>query len=678
MLRMGYLKDPIIPGRMYNPVQQDVRQASRSKTPSVLWRAPNLPSVLGRLHHQWGIELLAAILFTVDFGILVAVLRAYQGEPLPKWPLGLSFNTALSVLGAIFRAPTLFIAAEGLGQLKWRWLSKERPLSDFSAYDDATRGPWGSTKLLYTARWRDSLAFLGALLTVVSLGIDPFTQAVVSYHPCTAASNTTVPYISRINSFFSIGFDGVELPPWAAQAIVESFNNPTSITPNYTCTTDSCAFAMPYHSIGLCARCVDITNELHTECMDNAGYGSCSYTLSRNTSSFEEAAVTISNATYDRYIVRNTTAGYTYEPYLNTSWRYWDVLSTRLYYPGREDESHQGSTLDIVSAWPLIGCRCRLSYCVRTYTATIDHGVLHETLQSTSDNWSTFTDQNRVINTVRIDCLEPHVQRHLLNEGYVSVDTEWMAWNATYLNGTEAQDHISNSPNPTFPAACVYQIQFSSRFGAQWRPVEAFTNFLNATTLKAESKEKGRLFIQTDTLTSLYNNATISIDLLNHAFDNFTTAASSYMRTFYRPPIPRMLDLTDYRTPDEIKNNSRLAVIPLNPVPASPEDWNQPVTGQAFVDTTCIHVRWPWLALPAAIFLGTLVFLAILIVKTTSIHELEVWKSSQNALIWHGLDGSAEFESDTLVAKKDMDSRAKEIKVRLEKTRRSWKLVQDE
>jgi hypothetical protein len=675
---MRYFKGLRILEKMYSPVKQDIPDASRSKTPSFLCRGPNLSSVLERLYPNWGTELLAAIILTVDFSFLVAVLCAYQGKPSPKWPLGLSFNTALSVLGAIFRAPILFIAAEGLGQLKWQWLSKERPLSDFSAYDDATRGPWGSTKLLYKARWRDSLAFLGALLTVVSLGIDPFTQAVVSYHPCTAASNTAVPHISRINSLFSIGFDGVELPPRVAHAMVESFNNPASITPNFTCTTDSCTFAMDYHSIGLCARCVDMTNELHTECIDDAGYGSCNYTLSRNTSSFEEAAVTISNSTYDTYFVRNTTAGYSYEPYLNTSWRYWDVLSTRVYHAGREDESHHSSTLDIVSAWPLIGCRCYLSYCVRTYTATIDHGVLHETLQSTSDNWSTFTDQNRVISTVRVDCLEPHVQRHLLHKGYVSVDTEWMAWNGTYLNGTEAQDHVSSSPNPTLPAACVYQVQFSSRFGATWRTAELFTNFLNDTTLKADSQENGRLFVQTDTLTSLYNNATISIHLLNDAFVNFTTAASSYMRTFYRPPIPRTLNLTEYRTPDEIANNTRLAVIQLNPVPASPEDWNKPVTGQAFVDTSCIHVRWPWLALPAASFFGTLVFLAILIVKTTFNSEIEVWKSSQNALIWHGLDGSAKFESDTLVAKKDMDRRAKEIKVRLEKQRRSWKLVQEE
>jgi hypothetical protein len=96
------------------------------------------------------------------------------------------------------------------------------------------------------------------------------------------------------------------------------------------------------------------------------------------------------------------------------------------------------------------------------------------------------------------------------------------------------------------------------------------------------------------------------------------------------------------------------------------------------VDTTCIHVRWPWLALPAAIFVSTLVFLIMLIFQITSDHEREVWKSSQNALIWHGLHGTAESESDTLVTKKEMKTRAEEIQVRLKETRVGWKLVQNE
>ena len=43
-------------------------------------------------------------------------------------------------------------------------------------------------------------------------------------------------------------------------------------------------------------------------------------------------------------------------------------------------------------------------------------------------------------------------------------------------------------------------------------------------------------------------------------------------------------------------------------------------------------------------------------------------------MIWHGLDGSAGAESDTLVTRSEMNSRAKEIEVRLEQTKKGYKL----
>jgi hypothetical protein len=44
----------------------------------------------------------------------------------------------------------------------------------------------------------------------------------------------------------------------------------------------------------------------------------------------------------------------------------------------------------------------------------------------------------------------------------------------------------------------------------------------------------------------------------------------------------------------------------------------------------------------------------------------------------HGLYGSAGAESDTVVTRSEMNSRAKEIEVRLEQTKKGYKLVQNE
>jgi hypothetical protein len=471
---------------VYHSIPRDRASAPLEREPATL-KPLHLQIVRGIgtlnliLRHWWA-ELLAAVLLIIDFSVLIAVLRAYQGKPLPKWPLGLSFNTALSVLIVVFRAPILFVAAEGIGQLKWQWLSTRRPLSDLETYDAATRGPWGSTKLLWAVRWRDILALLAALLTVASLGTDSFTQAVVSYYPCTTSATLALPSISHINSFFSDGTFGYILPTRVSRAVDTSFDNPRSHLPDYSCPVASCIFAQPYHSIGLCSKCSNATDEIHTEC--TADQSSCNYTLIQDQASSEYHAT------------GNTTAGYTSDIYVseNITYQDWNVLSVRKYTVEESKISHYSSVLDIVSASPLFGCRCQMFYCVRSYTATIDHGVLNETLQSVSDNWSSFTNQTRVINTVRIDCLESRVQQYLLNKGHISVDTEWMSWNGTYLNGTEAQNGISHSSNLTLPVRCVYQLYFdwsvnkgTDESEIRWTPYETFTSVLDNTTLSTSS-----------------------------------------------------------------------------------------------------------------------------------------------------------------------------------------------
>jgi hypothetical protein len=645
-----------------------------------------MPISVMRTFRDWWVELLAAALFVLDFSILVAILSAYQGKPLPKWPLDLSFNTALSVLGAVFRGPVLFIAAEGIGQLKWQWLSKKRPLSDISYYDDATRGPWGSTKLLWVARWRDLLAFLGAFLTVASLAIDPFTQAVVGYYPCRVATTKGTSSISRTNSFFSQdpgAYANVPLSHSTRLAIEASFGDLYAILPTKTCSESFCTFPEIYHSIGMCNQCDDVTHEIQKSCWPAKDTinspGGCNYTLPWAHHNSRSLPQNISAG----YVTLNTVA----RDELSGTTEAWNLLSamryeaspSRIYGSSAKDISlgplgmqgyHHSSIIDFVSAWPVMASRCYLRYCVRSYTATIDHGELRETLQSTSSNWSSYNEQRSpVLGTVHVGCLKPRVRSRLMSDGFISKDTEWMAWDGTYLNGTETQEDISGSSDLAIPVACTYQVQLLDSSLA-WNPMEPFTYPL--TDILEGSGTAPDISIvpsSSNLLERFYNNGSISVSSINRLFDNFTTAVTSYMRTL-DSKIPRNISslLVEWVRKD----------VPLNPVPGSPEDWNQPVTGQGFRDTTCINVRWPWLALPAVIFVGTLVFLVVLILKTTLDREREVWKSSQNALLWHGLDGSAKFECDTLTTKQDMDDRAKQIVVRLENTRAGWKIVQDE
>lgn len=66
-----------------------------------------------------------------------------------------------------------------IGQWKWVYFSSEiRRLSDIDVIEEASRGPLGSLQMIATIPW--GWATLGAVVTILGLGIDTFAQQVIS------------------------------------------------------------------------------------------------------------------------------------------------------------------------------------------------------------------------------------------------------------------------------------------------------------------------------------------------------------------------------------------------------------------------------------------------------------------------------------------------------------------
>ncbi|KAF6793355.1 hypothetical protein CMUS01_16104 [Colletotrichum musicola] len=134
-----------------------------------------------RILKGWWQELACCAISIVSFVALVFFLRAFNGEPLPSWPSGITINTVVAFLATISRTAFVIPVAEGLSQAKWNWFKKKpRPLEDFDAFDQASRGPWGSlTLLLRTKGWL--VGIFSAVLFVTSIATSTLTQSVVSY-----------------------------------------------------------------------------------------------------------------------------------------------------------------------------------------------------------------------------------------------------------------------------------------------------------------------------------------------------------------------------------------------------------------------------------------------------------------------------------------------------------------
>ena len=146
-------------------------------------------------------EIGACLLFVVAFVAIIATLYPHQGKPLPDWPFQISINALVSIYVVVLKTTIIFVTAEGLGQLKWRWFRQDRPLDDVAQYDSASRGPLGSTTLLWRLGLRHPLASCGALITILMLVIDPFAQQIIRYSNCDVPVDGAVATVTRTNYY---------------------------------------------------------------------------------------------------------------------------------------------------------------------------------------------------------------------------------------------------------------------------------------------------------------------------------------------------------------------------------------------------------------------------------------------------------------------------------------------
>ncbi|PWY73124.1 hypothetical protein BO94DRAFT_607607 [Aspergillus sclerotioniger CBS 115572] len=131
---------------------------------------------------------------------------------------------------------------ECIGQLRWITLRQSRkPLSYIQLYDSASRGPWGSFRILLQDEFR-SLVTVGACVVILALAFDPFIQQIISYpvQPTQRYSKEAVVTQSRyIIAVFQRGL-------WP---------DPVSLDPS--CPTGNCTWPH-YRSVEMCNQCANV------------------------------------------------------------------------------------------------------------------------------------------------------------------------------------------------------------------------------------------------------------------------------------------------------------------------------------------------------------------------------------------------------------------------------------
>ena len=108
-----------------------------------------------KLGWDWAFELAAITFSIICFISLVVLLGVSRGKEQRFWLDGhITLNGLVALIATFTRASIMVSVAASISQLKWSRLandpagSKLCPLGDIGRYDSASRGPWGSFKLL--------------------------------------------------------------------------------------------------------------------------------------------------------------------------------------------------------------------------------------------------------------------------------------------------------------------------------------------------------------------------------------------------------------------------------------------------------------------------------------------------------------------------------------------------
>jgi hypothetical protein len=131
-----------------HPMKQGPDVSCESKT------APGLPPSRSTLA-SWAFEILALTTSVASIIAIIAVLIRENGRVVTAWNFAFTINTVIATLGTIARTTLAFAMSACVGQQKWSWLRRRSDsVRAFERFDEASRGPWGGTRLFIWLRFR--------------------------------------------------------------------------------------------------------------------------------------------------------------------------------------------------------------------------------------------------------------------------------------------------------------------------------------------------------------------------------------------------------------------------------------------------------------------------------------------------------------------------------------------
>ncbi|KAL2289241.1 hypothetical protein FJTKL_02260 [Diaporthe vaccinii] len=580
------------------------------------------------LFTNWTMDILSCTIACLCLAAIFGILYTHQGLPLPQLPLNITINALIAVFTAIFKVTLMVPVAGGISQFKWLWFDQPRELADIERLDQASRGAWGSFLLLVSraprldAIW---LANLGAIITIAALAVDPFSQQIIQSEPCLQNITGAVAEIPKLQHFETGMVVTAEAPPLSGSLQAAIYMGLLSPPPNSSaamtanCRTGNCTFPSDngetFSTLAMCHSCVDISHTI----------------TYYNTDGMAQAAIQ-SGANISSYLT----------PFAATA-------SSPLF-------NDSLFSFEALMSWELddFAVACGMTPCLKTFGANVTNGFYQERELSSVDLiWSDVAGYTLATNmTLRNGTWQfcmPTTQNTTANTLRINITTmglmSYVKGNVEYpLSSKSDLENTSPGASLWYPDDCV---SWFESFPAE--QMKSFLRrFFDNKTLNTPLLASGSSFGQGDLwLVNLYRNRTATMGTVGAFMDGLTWSVTATMRqTSTSEDAPRAL---------------------------------RAASGQTQVVQSCLTVRWVWLGLPASLLGLQLAFLIAIVVTCRSAEPWRGdWKDSSLALLYHGLEGSANIpdekvEYGELRDKDGMFKMARVTKVQLRQGKDNWR-----
>ncbi|KAJ3565772.1 hypothetical protein NPX13_g7372 [Xylaria arbuscula] len=348
---------PRQPAHSFSPIQSNSAAWLEHESDSGIGpeKRQNVPHSLFR----WKWEIMGMLLSLASTAASIVLLAVFDGRRVDSFHAPFSLNTFVSILAQASRTSLAFGVGSGLGQAKWNIFTRRHgSLTLFQAFDEASKGPWGSLNLMYHLRsW--SLAILGAAVIVTLLTIEPLVQASItqdgildkdfsnlaSKTTITRATNYSVASFNLTESDEDINGPGLELLITAYRG--NSSSDSQTALPIFGCPTGNSIYKLPYpNSAG-------VISVLSGNPFGNDTDGGQGPAYVADVSAYPERTWSFQETGNQTTIV---------------------VWSTLQYAIDR------ASTLSNWNTTAIRATECALSFCTRVYSASVAEGILKETL----------------------------------------------------------------------------------------------------------------------------------------------------------------------------------------------------------------------------------------------------------------------------------------------------------